>query len=174
VIELLSPRTRAEDKGSKRQLYDRLGALEYYLFDPHYPHEEAVEEDKATKGKRSEQAAELLRYQRPTADVPFGPVERVTSGEMLHSSLLGLGFRVEGRALLVVDEEAARVLPTPEEEEQARQAAEQQARQERAVREVAERQARQERAAREAAEVRAQALADELARLRAQRNGDQG
>jgi hypothetical protein len=88
--------------------------------------------------------------------VPFGPEERVAPGEAIHSELLSVGFIVEGRELRVVNEPAIRVLPNPDEEAAARHAAEEQA--------------RQERAAREAAEAHAQALADELARLRAQRS----
>jgi Putative restriction endonuclease len=147
IIELTSASTRAEDLGPKRELYEWLGTLEYYLFDPHFDPGEA-EPDAV------EEPGDLRRFSRPTADLPFGPAETVTPGAVLHSPALGLGFTVRGRALRVIDEATGQPLPTAEEEAEARQA------------EAEARQAEAE--ARQAAEARAQELADEVARLRAE------
>jgi hypothetical protein len=140
IIELTSASSRAEDLGPKRELYERLGTLEYYLFDPHF--DPGVAEPDAV-----EEPGDLRRFSRPTADLPLGPAETVTPGAVLHSPALGLGFTVSGRALRVIDEATGQPLPTAEEEAEARQA---------------------EAEARQAAEIRAQELADEVARLRAE------
>ena len=145
VIEVSSPSTRTDDEGRKPRLYEEQGVLEYYLFDPHREPEaaDAVAE-----------VGELKRYWRSTVEVPFGPVETIAPGTMAHSDALGLGFTARGRELRLVNEATGRLLPTADEEVAARQAAEGQA--------LAEARARQ------AAEAQATALADEVARLRAE------
>ena len=139
VIELTTSSTRAEDQGPKVELYERLGVLEYYLFDPHFDPDGPDE---------PQGDGDLMCYRRPSASDPFGAAARVAVGAVIHSDALGLGLTVRGAELRLVDEAANRLLPTPDEEAMGREAAE---------------------AARLAAEERAQALAEELARLRAER-----
>jgi Uma2 family endonuclease len=144
VIELTSPSTRREDLRSKPALYERLGVLEYYIFDPHPNRRVPIEQD----------TGELRCYRRLSVEEPFGLVERVAADALVHSQELGLGLVVHGRELRLVDEATGALLPTSKEEVVARRAAE-------AARAAAE-------AAQRDAEARAQALADEVARLRAE------
>jgi Uma2 family endonuclease len=158
VIELTSASTRAEDLGAKRELYEQQGVLEYYLFDPHFDPDDEEPGDTGT----------LTRYRRLAKDVPFGPAETLASGAVWHSDLLGLGFTVRGPELRLLDEATGLLLPTPDDEAAARQAAEKKAQAEAQARAAAEKKAQAEAQARTTAEERAQALADEVARLRAQ------
>lgn len=152
VIEVSSPSTRTDDEVRKPRLYEEQGVLEYYLFDPH---REPEAPDAATE------VGELKRYWRSTVEVPFGPVETIAPGTLVHSDALGLGLTARGRELRLVNEATGRLLPTADEEVAARQAAEEQA--------LVEAQARRaEEQARQAAEAQATALADEVARLRAE------
>jgi Uma2 family endonuclease len=169
VIELTSSSTRKQDVGVKPGLYERLGVLEYYLFDPHFDPEGPEE---------PEGPGDLSRYVRPSADVPFGPAQVVAAGAMVHSDLLGLGLTVRGQDLRLVDEATGRLVPTGEElaeaADQAQAAAEQAAAEARARAAAEERarvateQAATEARARAEAEAESRALAEELARLRAQ------
>jgi Uma2 family endonuclease len=59
IIELLSRSMRTEDEGPKRKLYERLGVLEYYLFDPHFDPLDPMEDDELEEPER---AGELMRY----------------------------------------------------------------------------------------------------------------
>ncbi len=151
VIELTSPTTRQQDLRTKPGLYERLGVLEYYIFDPRPTRRGVVEE-----------VGELRCYQRRSAQEPFGPVERVAPGVMVHSTMLGLGLVVARQELRLIDEATGVLLPTSHEEVVARRAAE-------VARQAAEERARAEVQARQAAEEQVRAQAEELARLRAER-----
>lgn len=180
VIELTSPTTRRQDLHTKPGLYERLGVLEYYIFDPRPPRKGGIEAERG----------ELQCYRRRGAQEPFGPVERVAPGAVVHSKMLGLGLVVARQELRLMDEATSVLLPTSHEEvvarraaEVARQAAEAawQAAEERAraeaqarqaeaqARQAAEERAQAEAQARQTAEEQVRAQAEELARLRAER-----
>jgi Uma2 family endonuclease len=157
VIELASASTRAQDFGPKRDLYERLGVLDYFVFDPHFDGEaDSANGSEAPTG-------ELTCFQRATSGVPFGTPRLVPPDAVGHSDQLGLGLIVRGQLLRLVDEATGALLPTPEEEAEGRRAESAARRREAAAR-------RREAAARRAAEERAQALAEgqRLAEERAQ------
>lgn len=139
VMEVSSKKTRMEDLHKKKSLYKRLGVEEYFLFDPRHEYL-----DPPLQGHR------LIggpggRYE-PLAPEPDGSV--VSPG-------LGLIFRREEDGLLrILDARTGAPLRRPEEETEARQAAEEGQR-------TAEARAAQETEAR-------QALEAEVARLRRQ------
>ena len=144
VFELTSHSTRGEDLRSKYALYARLGVTEYFLFDP-------LDEylRPPCQGYRLEQG----RY-RPLAPAADGS---------LWSAALGLALHGRGTQLRLYDPAGQRWLPTPQEEEAARRAAEEraqvaeeQATVEAAGRRVAEEQVTVEAGARRVAEDRAQ------------------
>ena len=141
VFELTSRSTRGEDLRTKYDLYERLGVTEYFLFDP------------------------LGEYLRPPCrgyrlhQGRYRPLEPAAEGS-LWSAVLGLALHERGEQLRLYDPAGQRWLPTPQEEETARRAAE-----ERASVEAAARQAAEERAL--VAESQMAAAEAEVARLRA-------
>jgi Uma2 family endonuclease len=175
VFEITSRRTRKEDTGPKKALYERLGVAELVLFDPYGEY---------LKPRLQGYRLERGRYQ-PIAPNPDGSLSLRTTG---------LTARPEGGYLRLVDSASGEKLLWHDELEAARRAAEVRAvtaevravtaevravtAEERAVtaevravtaeegaaREAAARRAAEERAA--AAEERSRALAEELARLR--------
>jgi len=96
VFEITSRSTRFEDLGAKRDLYERLGVHEYFLFDP------------------------LGEYLSPRLQGfqliggYFRPVE-LSAGGALFSQELGLTLRPEGNFLRLVDSHTGQVLPTLDE-----------------------------------------------------------
>jgi Uma2 family endonuclease len=99
VIELTSTKTHREDLGDKRGIYEQLGVLEYFLFDP-----EGIRFDPQLRGFRLEGG--LLR--------PVSP-ERTAGGTLvLSSTVLGLELHGMGNTLRLVDPRSGKVLPTPE------------------------------------------------------------
>ncbi|HEY7782513.1 MAG TPA: Uma2 family endonuclease [Ktedonobacterales bacterium] len=163
VIELASASTRTRDLGPKRAVYEGLGVLEYYIFDPHAEAEETT---------APTAAGELHYYQRASAEMPWGPRRRARGETPVYSGLLGLGLSVRGQDLRFVDETTGALLPTPAEEAAGRRQEAAARRHEAAGRRREAAARRREAAARQAAEARAQALAEEVARLRARLDQD--
>jgi Uma2 family endonuclease len=161
VIELSSKKTRQADQTVKPALYARLGVREYFLFDPYGEYLRP-----RLQGYRLIEGA----YQ-PIKDYP------------MRSEVLGLELREEDNMLRLYNPATGERLPTPEDVELARRAADgRRAAAEKLL--VAESEARQQaemRAAEEAARAaseaerasefaaRAAAAEAELARLRAER-----
>jgi Uma2 family endonuclease len=153
VFEFTSRSTQSEDLGRKRLLYQYLGVLEYFLFDP------------------------LSEYLRPPLQgfareaeffVPLFP-DRLPGREWkLVSRALGLELHTADDRLRLFDPRTGQYLRAPDEEAEARRMAEAQARDEADARQSAESRTRQEADARRAAESRAQTAEAELARLQAE------
>ena len=93
VIEVTSRKTRLEDMGSKRALYEMLGIGEYYLFDP-----------------AGEYLSPPLRGYH-LVDGQYAPMALGPNGE-LHSPALGATLRPDGERLRVVDPQTGDVVPT--------------------------------------------------------------
>ncbi|MBI3973585.1 MAG: Uma2 family endonuclease, partial [Chloroflexi bacterium] len=150
VIEIASEWTYRQDIGAKVDVYERLGAREYFLYDP---------------------SGELLRPQLQGYRLIADRFQRLEPGPegALRSEVLGLELRLRDGWLRLWDPVDRTWLPTPDEDRAARQQAEAQARQAEAQARQAEAQVIEERAARQWAEARAAALEAELARMRAQR-----
>ena len=87
--------------------------MEYYLFDPHFDPDDSEEVDERALLSEPQGTGELWCYRRPLPNMPFGPAETVAPGEVLHNDLLGLGLRVRGWSLRLVDERAGALLPAP-------------------------------------------------------------
>jgi Uma2 family endonuclease len=154
VFEITSPSTQDEDLGPKRRLYARLGAREYYIYDP--------------------QGTLFLGYELRVGRME--PLQYLPSGGIA-SPLLQAELRPEGQYLRVLDLQTGQPIPTAGEIEDLYEAARtrldqvEQARREadvRAAREAEERQAAEERA-RQAEE----ALRAALARLQEQGPAEQ-
>jgi hypothetical protein len=140
VFEISSPSTAREDRITKRELYGRLGAREYYIFDPQGAMRPASQ-GFVLVGDRLE------------------PLALVAEGRLV-SGLLGAELRVVDGWLRVIDPHSGEPIPVPEELWARWQAAEAQAQQARA-------RATREARARRAAEARARRAEDENAELRA-------
>jgi Uma2 family endonuclease len=151
-FEISSESTWREDIGPKRELYERLGIREYFLFDP-----EGEWLDPVFQGFR-------LRRRR------YAPIAPDAEG-FLVSTELGLKMRPEGAMLRLADRRSGvPVLTRTERNEAAEQrtgAAEQRA-------EAESQRAEAERQGREAAEQRAARLEAELNRLRERTGGPNG
>ena len=138
VLEVASRSTAKKDATKKKDLYERWGVREYWLFDPRGGlHEPRLQGFVWVEGK----------YRGL-------PDRELASGGLAVSSwLLGLELRLEEGRLRLWDVEAERYLATPDEDREGREAAE-----ERAAAEAT---------ARRAAESRAQAAEARLAELEA-------
>jgi Uma2 family endonuclease len=104
VFEISSPSTRDQDLGFKRDLYARLGAKEYYIYDP----QQAMEPPfvgYALRGGRLERRAAL-------------------PGGGIRSPLLGAELRQVGIYLRVIDPATDEPFPEPDEERRDRLIAE--------------------------------------------------
>lgn len=101
VFELTSRSTRREDLGSKKDIYERMGVDEYFIFDP-----------------LGEHLTPRLVGFRLTAR-GYQPIE---GEEPLMSRVLGLELRVEGEMLRLVDPATGEKLLTPLEAQEARRA----------------------------------------------------
>jgi Uma2 family endonuclease len=136
VFELTSKKSRYEDLGTKKGLYEVLGVQEYILFDP------------------------LEEYLQPRLMMfhltPQG-YRRVEEGPLV-SRVLGLELREEGNLLRLVDPRTGERLLTPLEAQEARRQAE-------VARRQAEQRAAEEAEARRRAEAELERLRAELARL---------
>jgi Uma2 family endonuclease len=105
VIEFTSRKTARQDRGSKRMLYLSLGVQEYYLFDP-------LEEylDPPLQGFR-------------LVEDDYVPIPADHVGA-LESAALGLRLQREGARLRLIDVASGERLLWPDEEAEARRAAE--------------------------------------------------
>ena len=137
VLEVASRSTAKKDATKKKDLYERWGVREYWLYDPRGGlHEPRLQGFVWVEGK----------YRGL-------PDRELASGGLAVSSwLLGLELRLEEGQLRLWDVETERYLATPDEDREGREVAEERA-------EVAEEQAAAEAAARQAAEDQAQAEA---------------
>ena len=152
VLEVASRSTAKKDATKKKDLYERWGVREYWLYDPRGGlHEPRLQGFVWVEGK----------YRGL-------PDRELASGGLAVSSwLLGLELRLEEGQLRLWDVETERYLATPDEDREGREAAEERAEvaeeraaAEAAARRVAEDQAQAEAAARRVAESRA-AVADD-------------
>ncbi len=98
VVEVTSRKTRREDQGDKKSLYERIGVEEYVLFDPYGDYLRP-----RLQGYRLEGG----RYQ---------PISLAEDGTLL-SRTTGLIFRPEGRRLRLVDAVTGKPLPWHDEME---------------------------------------------------------
>lgn len=109
VIEITSAKTRRQDREDKRLLYESLGVLEYFMFDP------------------------LGEYLKPPLQgfrlageyfTPLKPESFERDGWRLRSEILNLELRAVGGHLQLFDSQAGRYLFSPAEEAKARREAE--------------------------------------------------
>jgi Uma2 family endonuclease len=119
VVEVTSSSTRDEDLNRKKQLYERLGVQEYFLFDPYGDYLSP-----RLQGHRLEGG----RYTRIPLEADGSLLSRVS----------GLLFRPEGQNVRLIDIRTGERLLRIGEEAAGRRAAEQQARLEAAARHAAE------------------------------------
>ena len=152
VLEVASPSTATNDATKKKDLYERWGVREYWLFDPRGGlHEPRLQGFVLVEGKYRDL-----------------PARELASGGLAVSSwLLGLELRLEEGQLRLWDVETERYLATPDEDREGREVAEERAEvaEERAQAaeervEAAEERAEAEAAARRAAESRATTAED--------------
>jgi len=167
VFEITSPSTQRQDlslspKG-KRTLYARLGAREYYVYDPQ------GEMDPVVQG--FERRGDRLEPLPPTAN--GGVYSPLLRAELRPVTMGALGNRPAGVWLRVIDLATGQPIPLAEEEHNslqverlARQLAEQRANEEERARQLAEQRANEEGRARQLAEQRANE--EERARLAAE------
>jgi len=116
VLEITSKSTATEDQRTKKQLYANLGVQEYFQYDP--------------TGDYLNPCLQRFTLQ----DGIYRPLTRQDLGSdrlQIWSQVLGLGLRVESGQLRFRDDRQQRALPTYQEIDQARQAASDQAEQER-------------------------------------------
>jgi Uma2 family endonuclease len=154
VVEVTSRKTRREDQGKKKLLYEQLGIEELVLFDPY--------------GEYLRPRLQGYRLARER----YQPIPLEDDGSLL-SRTTSLRFEPEGERLRLVDAVTGESLLWPEEEPAARRKEAAARRKEAAARQAAEARAAEEIVARQAAEARAaeaeersRALEQELERLR--------
>jgi Uma2 family endonuclease len=146
VFEITSESTQDEDLGSNVRLYGRLGAHEYYIYDP---------------------AHELQPPLRAYRRVGDRLVEQsLLPGPAAYSPLLAARLQVIGRWLRLIDPQTDEPVPTPGEDYTALRVAEEALEAVTADRNQARRQAQAEAARADTAEQALQAALAELARLR--------
>lgn len=105
VIELSSRQTWREDLQVKWRLYEQLGVSEYFIFDPEYDYLDTP----------------LVGYRLDTAQSKqYVPLE-VVAGRV-HSEALNLDLVDTGATLRLLDPRTGEMLPTPQEEAEARRA----------------------------------------------------
>jgi Uma2 family endonuclease len=110
VIEITSEETADEDSGPKRQLYERLGVREYFLFDPLHDYLERP----------------LMGYRLIGEE--YEPLPPAVDGGLL-SAELGLRLVPEGNSLALFRFRTGERIPAPPEAYQMMEEAEQRARQ---------------------------------------------
>jgi Uma2 family endonuclease len=140
VIEVTSSSTRREDLATKKDLYERLGVSEYFLFDPTGDYL-----NPRLQGYRLEQGRYIRLAQDPDGSLP--------------SRITDLSLRPEGLNLRLIDARTGEKLLWIAEETAARQAAERRA-------EKAERKVEEEAAERSRLEGELESLRTELERMR--------
>jgi hypothetical protein len=162
VIEFTSKGSRREDQGDKRGIYEELGVLEYFLFDP-----TGDWLDPILKGFRLEEGA----------FVPMAPPRREGELLVLGSEVLGLELLGREGDLRLRDPRTGELLPVRREYAARLEEARRRAEAERERAEAERRRADAERRGREEEARRAAAAEADLARLRAElsrRRGEGG
>lgn len=159
VMEVASVSTWREDDERKLKLYERLGAPEYWQYDP-----------------TGEYLGLHLKAHRLVegAYVPQSVVESIDGTLLLRSESLGLDFRVKGEEFHFFDPATGERLRSLVEEYAARRAAESEAREAEAQATEAESRAEAAESRATEAESRAEAAEAELAALRALLDGRGG
>ena len=154
VLEVASPGTEAEDRGSKRRKYAEMGVPEYWMFD--------AKGDVYPPGTPRLQGLKLV-------DGEYRPLKsRLVDGRRtIRSEVLGLDIRVDGELLRFRDVATGRDVRHRSEIEADEKQARADARQETAQRKAAEARAIQEAAARSAAEDRVAQAEARVAELEA-------
>jgi Uma2 family endonuclease len=147
VIEVTSSSTRREDLSTKKDLYERLGVFEYFLFDPTGDYL-----NPRLQGYRLEAGRYIRLAQEPDSSLP--------------SRITDLRLRPEGLNLRLIDARTGEKLLWIAEEAAARRVAERKVREETAARRAAEQQAQEEAAARNRLERELESLRAELERMR--------
>lgn len=105
VFEITSPSTARVDLEEKPGLYARLGAREYYIYDPQQDLEPPLRGFVLAEGR--------------AVPLPLG-----AEGQSIESPLLGVEMRMVGQYLRLMDPRTGQPFPTIEEVEQLRDAAE--------------------------------------------------
>ena len=155
VLEVASPSTQENDRGSKRQRYAALGVPEYWLFDP--------KGDAYPSGTPRLQGLGLV-------DGTYRPLKsRLAPGEpmvrrLIRSKMLRLDVYADGALLRFRDPATGRDIRHPPEVAVAAERAEARAKREAAQRKTAEARAEREAAARSTAEARVAELEAALRR----------
>jgi Uma2 family endonuclease len=134
IIEITSEETADEDQGPKRQLYERLGVREYFLFDPLHDYLERP----------------LMGYQLIGEE--YEPLPPAADGGLL-SAELGLRLVPEGNSLALFRFRTGERIPAPPEAYRMMEEAEQRASQ--AARQLEQERRRAEQMAEELARLRA-------------------
>jgi Uma2 family endonuclease len=127
VVELTSRKAHRQDLGEKRGIYERIGVLEYFLFDP-----DDVRFQPQLRGFRL--AGGALQ--------PVAAAREADGTLVLASSVLGLELHGRGKILRLVDPRTGQAVPTPDDfirlaEEERRRAEEERARAQDALAELA-------------------------------------
>src|SRR5215211_5647518 len=149
VIEVTSSSTRREDLSKKKDLYERLGVSEYFLFDPTGDYL-----NPRLQGYRLEQGRYIRLAQEPDGSLP--------------SRITNLRLQPEGLNLRLTDSRTGEKLLWIAEETVAREVAERKAEEEAAARQAAEQRATEAERKAEAATAERSRLEEELASLRAE------
>ena len=154
VLEVASPGTEAEDRGTKRRKYAEMGVPEYWMFD--------AKGDVYPPGTPRLQGLKLV-------DGEYRPLKsRLVDGRrMIRSEVLGLDVRVDGELLRFRDVATGRDIQHRGEVEADKERVQAQLTQETAQRKAAEARATQEAAARSAAEDRVAQAEARVAELEA-------
>jgi Uma2 family endonuclease len=123
ILEITSRSTRSKDQGPKRGTYAFLGVREYVQYDPTQDYLRPPLQGFRLVGENYE---------------PLPYITLTDNVVVLHSEVLGLELRLDNRVLRFFDPMSGRYLLSYQEAEQARQAAEDRARQEATARQAAE------------------------------------
>jgi Uma2 family endonuclease len=165
AIEVTSPKSHITDLGNKRAIYERLGVLEYYVFDP-----EGVDFIPPLRGFRL----------RDGNLVPVDPIEKPDGTLVYSSEVLDLELHANGKFLRLVNPRTGEQLPIPEDlvekvraESERAEAERERAEAERERAEAERERAEAERERAEAEKKRAEAAEAELARLRQELGQDE-
>ena len=169
VLEVASPGTEAEDRGSKRRKYAEMGVPEYWMFDAkgdvYPPGTPRLQGLKLVDGEYRPLKSRLVDGKRTIRSEVLGLDVRVED-ELLRFRDVATGKDVRHRGEIEADEERAHA--ATEHAQAATERAQAQARQEAARRKTAEARAQREAAIRSAAEAR---VAELEAALRLSRTG---
>ncbi len=142
VLEVTSRKTRRNDEGEKKDLYERLGVTEYWQFDPTGDYLDPILKGRALADGRYRELE----------------LERRDGGLCRLSEVLGLDLRLEAGRLRFFDPKRGEYLLTPEEQHQVNREQRQINQEQRHALEERDRTVDQQRRALEAAEARIREL----------------